>query len=608
MRQLPVPAGLAAWFDSTIAGAEGNEVSVTMKWRCGLRLVIGSLSSKGLFRYTPCPSDFLPEDSPERTNRLLAKAVTRAGWLRPLVDPRMVADLVQLRKMCTDPERRTRVEFIFDTNAMVEGVGHWLVDLFADSCDLVVTAVTLREMQDQHETAQFAKPLKSDTDRGAKRLGARQLYLAANRFRERTEYNRVLWRELELDDTALLLSRGAGGGKRSESDTMLLRTVRHSIHDRVGGLERFFVTGDTALARRASTELPSGRVVAAQVKELVPGQTYVPCAWWPGRDQGCRVHRHPSRLLWELLAIADELELASNEKVWDLRGFSSPMWPSDYSAPWALVSSSACDSGQEEGADTAEPRIWPSISAGRPSVEENLQSLSASTILDLLFAIASATEEVVIPERARTTSERQRHTAILLEGLELARVGEDGRSGLLLQGQPALAEAWRRGDHEGIFEVVRGWVPVDEWAVMAVPPKRPAKTQQSARTLAGWLGQGAHIGDTWKPGGGRPSVTEIRKALLEAVPKAPPYAISIYGVFVDVLLSRLNVHPMRAMAAWDRMKEGGALEGFEPRKGGSSSGRQELEIAQFSPSGWATKRLDLEAYRGYRDLNFRREG
>ena len=109
-------------------------------------------------------------------NRLLANAFTRAGWLRPLVDPAMVTQLVGLR------ERNTRVEFIFDTNAMVEGVGHWLVDLFADSCDLVVTAVTLRELQDQLETAQLGKPLEKK-DR-ADRLGSRQLYLAANRFRK----------------------------------------------------------------------------------------------------------------------------------------------------------------------------------------------------------------------------------------------------------------------------------------------------------------------------------------------------------------------------------------------------------------------------------------
>ncbi|MGB2987805.1 MAG: hypothetical protein WBE26_18205, partial [Phycisphaerae bacterium] len=59
------------------------------------------------------------------------------------------------------------------------------------------------------------------------------------------------------------------------------------------------------------------------------------------------------------------------------------------------------------------------------------------------------------------------------------------------------------------------------------------------------------------------------------------------------------------LAAWNRMKELGVVMDFEPRKGGSSSGRRELEFADFSSSGWTTKRIDLEAFRGYRDLNYR---
>ena len=79
----------------------------------------------------------------------------------------------------------------------------------------------------------------------------------------------------------------------------------------------------------------------------------------------------------------------------------------------------------------------------------------------------------------------------------------------------------------------------------------------------------------------------------------------MYEVLVEVFLRRLNVHPLRVLAAWDRMKELGVFMHFEPRKGGSSSGRHELEVAVFSSSGWTTKRIDLEAFRGYHDLNYR---
>ncbi|MGB2987394.1 MAG: hypothetical protein WBE26_16130, partial [Phycisphaerae bacterium] len=495
--------------------------------------------------------------------RLLASALTRAGWLRPRVDPNMVVRLVSLREECTDLEKRTRVEFIFDTNAMVEGVGHWLADLFADSCDLVVTAVTLRELQDQREIAQFSKQISEVGEkRQEKVLSARQLYLAANRFRECVGYNRVLWRELELDDTALLLSRGSGQEKRSESDTLLLRTVRRSIHDRVNGLERFFVTGDTALARRASSELPPGSVIAAQVKELVSGQTYFPCAWWPGPDQGRRVHRHPARLLWELLAIADEIELKNdNGDTWTLCAFVNPMWPSDYSAPWVLVDGppEAVEPAIATGTDEATGTIWPSAPSTLHLLEKNLR-LSAQTILDLLSAVATASGgSITIPDKARDTSERRHHTKMFLEGLDLARVNEDCTTAKPLQQHSALARAWQSGDHDAVFDIVRGWKPLDDWATMSKPPKWPSRTEQIARALAGLLGQGAYIEGSWIPGGQRPAVTEVRKRLLDAIPKAPPRALPMYEVLVEVFLRRLNVHPLRVLAAWNRMKELGVF-------------------------------------------------
>jgi hypothetical protein len=603
--QLPVPTGLADWFDRALRAL--SSVTFTLKWRKDATLELGSLRpDRRLFQYLPknLPKKvgFLSNNQSAR-NRVLSQAFTRAGWLRPLVDPEMVAQLVRLRT------KRTRVEFILDTNAMVQGMGHWLVDLFADCCDLVVTAVTLRELQDQREVGQFAKDLSEVTENKKQTaVNARQLYLAANRFRECVGYDRVLWRELELDDTSLLLSRGSGSEKRSESDTLLLRSVRRSIHDRVSGLERFFVTGDTALARRASSELPPGSVIAAQVKDIVPKQVYFPCAWWPGPDQGRRVHRHPARLLWELLAIGDELELKGDGgNTWTLRAFANPMWPSDYSAPWVLVDGPPAPAELEKAITPSQPAgvIWAPVPSAAHVLDNNLR-LSAQTILDLLSAVATASgDSIAIPEKARDTSERRHHTKLFLESLDLVRVNEDCTTAEPLQRHPALAKAWQKSDHDAVFDIIRGWKPLEEWATASNPPQRPSRTQETARALAGLLGQGAYIEGNWIPAGRRPVLAEVRKELLDAIPKAPPRAIPMYQVLVDVFLRRLNVHPLRAMAAWDRMKELGVFEDLEPRKGGSSSGRNELEVANFFASGWTTKRIDLEAYRGYRDLNYR---
>lgn len=630
MTQLAVPSGVADSFDQSLL--DQGKLDVAMRWRDDISLSIGTMwPEKKLFRFHPDRLNFIDNKNPERLTRLVAKAFTRAGWLRPQLDPVLIARLVELRHL------GTRIEFIVDTNAMVEGIGHWLVDLFADCCDLVVTGVTLRELQDNHDIAQFMTPLSKCKNKDyGKLLGARQLYLAANRFRESTGYQRVLWRELELDDTALLLSRGTGGGKRSESDTLLLRTVRRSIHDRVNGLERFFVTGDTALARRANSELPVGSVIAAQVRELVSGQVCFPCAWWPGTDQGRSIPHHPAKLIWELLAISDELELRrEDDATWTFRAFENPMWPSDYSKPWviatepegaraiddrdegetggltneeaALSSPESASIGKDRSHQAGEPLtvIWPPSRRDPGVFDKNLR-LTAKTILELLNVVASDEKEpIILPEVVRNTSERRYHTKMLLEGLELAEVDEKCLRAKPLPQRAALAQVWARGDRDGIFDVLRAWKPLDEWAVLKKPTARAERTQETARGLASLLGQGMQLEGTWLPGGLRPTADQVRKALLDAVPKKPPRAIAMYDLLVDVFLRRLSVHPVRAMAAWDRMKELGVFEGFEPRTGGSSSGRHMQDVAAFSPSSWTITRIDLEACRGYRDLNYR---
>lgn len=627
MTQLLVPSGIVNWFDQSLL--DRGKLDVTLRWRGDKSLSIGSLwPARMLFRFKPDPPpNFIAKTNAERLTRLVAKAFTRAGWLRPQLDPALIPRLVELRVL------GTRIEFIVDTNAMVEGICHWLVDLFADCCDLVVTGVTLRELQDQREIAEFAARL-DDRNKNGKRLGARQVYLAANRFRESTGYKRVLWRELELDDTALLLSRGSGGGKRSESDTLLLRTVRRSIHDRVNRLERFFVTGDTAQARRANSELPVGNVIAAQVKDLTSGQVYFPCAWWPGSDQGRRVPRHPAKLIWELLAIADELELRGEDgSTWTFRAFANPMWPSDYSEPWVIVTepdaltakddrdegeigrltnegaalpaSASIREGRTRLAGEALSVIWAPPARDAGVLDKNLR-LSANTILDLLEVLASDDQDsIVLPKVEGNSSERRYHTKMLLEGLNLAEVDQESLRAKPLAQRAVLARAWTKGDRDGIFDVLRAWKPLNECAVLKRPPTRAERTQQTARALASLLGQGMHFEGTWLPGGLRPTAAQVRNALLQGVPQVAPRAIPMYDLLVDVFLRRLAVHPTRAMAAWDRMKELGVFDGFEPRTGGSSSGRHTLDVAEFSPSGWTTARIDLEAYRGYRDLNYR---
>ncbi len=627
--RLSAPVGFSDWWDR---GLPQGWLTLGIQWG-SYAIKLGRLhNNRMLFEFNPDLVNFT--EGAERPTRLLAKAFTRAGWVRPVLDPAALVRLLELRQSCE------RLEFILDTNALVEGVAHWLVDHFADRCDLVITAVTLRELQDANNRAGWTTSLdpsvtKKPQDRG-KILGARQLYLAAHRLRERASSPRVLWRELEVDDTALLLSRGSSGEKSSESDTLLLRAVRRSIHDRVNNLERFFVTGDTALARRAATELPRGSVIAAQVRELRERETLFPCAWWPGPDQGLRVVRHPARLAWELLAVGEQVNLvADDERRWEIRAFGNPMWPSDYLEPWvevierlpdaangsadravdpepvtesnipAVAARTEASSGNATATDAEPTDFWYTFEEAE-RLDDNLR-LPSRAVMDLLASLALGSEpSIAVPSSVYETSASKHQVGRFLAGTDLASLDE---SGLEMRPGPAagrLREAWAENDLDGIFDVVRRWAVLDEWATEDKPPKRPDNTCQVARALAGLLGQGLYHPATkkWVRGGRRPSVADMRAAVLSAVPESSLRAIPIARLLIDVFLVGLGVSPARVLARWEDLWSAGVFEDFEAREGGTS-GSTRQEVAEFSYEGWRTRRIDLESIGGIRDLVYR---
>ncbi len=164
---LPVPKGLSEWWDQAIPD---EPLQVALRWRDDRELEVGTLHSRRmLFQFDARPDDFTRPTGPERVGRLAAKAFTRAGWRRPAIDPLALLRLLALRRS------GTRVEFILDTNALVEGIAHFLVDFFADRCDLVVTPVTLRELQDAQEQFGLKDRRGNPVKDPGKPLGKRQL-------------------------------------------------------------------------------------------------------------------------------------------------------------------------------------------------------------------------------------------------------------------------------------------------------------------------------------------------------------------------------------------------------------------------------------------------
>ncbi len=242
-------------------------------------------------------------------------------------------------------------------------------------------------------------------------------------------------------------------------------------------------------------------------------------------------------------------------------------------------------------------------------LDRNLR-LSAEATLNVLAAIVTGGgegdgEKVILPKVQN--EEVRRHLCLLLRELDLADIDLNewtARPGGRRQG---LVAAWTENDHDALFDLLRAWSPIEEWATMGEAPKRPKRTQGSARALVEHLAQGLFIGDQWFPGGNRPEYGAMREAVIAAVPSWPQRAIPIYTLLVDVFLKRLGVAPARVVRAWDALWDNGVLEDFEPREGGSSSGRNYQQVARFSANGWTRERIDLESINGVRDLLYRKQ-
>ncbi len=660
-QRLALPYDAEDWWGNLPPGT----YDLVLRWGGDVRFRIGEIqTTPSMFRYDPkidkTSEPFLEEDvtgGAERFDRLLGKALTRAGWQLPAVDPAAFWSIVYLRQQ-TD----ARLEFIFDTNALVEGIGHWLATLFAERCDLVVTAVSLRELQDQHGGAKFGVPLRRWNEKSKPPsptyekdvLGRRQTYLAAMRFREFTGFERILWRELELEDASLLLSRGGldkVDKKSSEADTTLLREVRRCIHDRVRGLERFFVTGDSALSRRAATELPAKSLICARVRELVRGRIYTPIVWWPAAaDQGSALTGHtPMRLIWELLSVADDIELRSTTEPaqsWTFTSYDAEMWPSDYLVPWVEVTGPGTTiafpkrSGSTADVSSGTLRQLPSPELSSPGAKDagEVGAMSASTppltaiapletesrlfvqldmpdvvhaidanfrvgadrLMNVLAALVRGEDELP-NESDKLTSEVERHLAQLLEALGLAKFSSNKLNPLTRFEQ--LSVAWRANDRETISSLLLPYRAYAEQvdSTIKVQHSRPLKTVRIARALASKLGQGMLLGDDWLHGGANPKLGDVRSAILAELDVQK--VLTTYELFTNIFLQRLGVSPIRAMSAWDRMDAAGVFNGIEMRKGGDApSAARQQSVATLSALGWKDDAVPLDKFRGIRDL------
>lgn len=654
-KRLKIPEDLEGWWRKLESDSE--IYTVRLWWRGPLEMKVGALhKERSLFRFHPelvesgdgvdvgSLKDFL--NGADRPARSVAMPLVRAGWRYPLIDPKVFRRLIDLREQTSK-----RFEFIFDTNALVEGIAHWLAAAFADRCDLAVTDVTLRELQDLEDNACFSHSLRDHKTKTISRfVPKRHVFLAATRFREFSGFERLIWRELTLEDTALLVSRGQdGGAKTAESDTAILRAVRRSINDQIQGLERFFVTGDSALARRAATELPQGRVIHASVPELENGVVYGPCQWWPGDEYGLGLYSGTSmRLVWELLAMCDQLRLEpeGDGPAYTFKAFTNPMWPSDYLEPWVEVTEGAdgaagesarvSESGEEDreadddvgGEDreleaeerpTLSDRLFPPTSEydDVPEVTANLR-FGVERLLDLLSTVGTSDSDVDaidspsgIPELANST---RRYLSRLVDGLDIGRLTDDGARLVLGPSAVYLRRIWMKESVEELFAFLCRFRPFE--SIVQDPASEHDGISKNAtkvcRRLGKRLDQIVEYDGRLYSGAENPKLGRIRGVLLSylrerrQVNEDGPAGVPVLDVYIDVFLKELGVSPQRASRAFERMRAANVFgDDVELRTGGSSTGDNTLETLKIGPSGYQVLDFDLETLSTYRDMNLR---
>lgn len=575
---------LAEDFEGWLSEKLGDKMWAVKTVVCGQDFEFGQLNSKTpAFRVAP------------NAGSALTGALVACGWAPPAIDPHALSLLQELQF------RNERVEFVLDTSAFGCGVAQWLILNFEQLATMVVTDVTLREIQEQETAWRNAqtslknwqpKEKLSPDENSAKKLEAIHnvlqrsfLYFGGNRCREFSAAHNVAWRELEMEDVALLLSKTAGSSKGAESDTVLLRAARrHIMSQPFARHPVFFVTADTALARRALSELPPESVIACKPATL-KSPVIFPHNWTPGPDEGAAL-ASPSvgLLLWELLSLGDQLELSSGERSFTLQAFSRDMWPSDYREPWVDVVHQAGFEdlsyviNQETSVLSLPSHTFsiPSLRIGLPKCLELIASLMRGVVPDYLIKgpIVRKHYQRFLEGIGVLTAENGTLSPVPTEELRAVFATQSSQRLVALMGKWAEFQVFLEG-HE---------------------TRLPQATRDVAKRMAEFLGWDAVWFDKFP--------------LEEAVGVAVEMTTQNDGGLTAAELLRELMSTLHVPIAFIREHEKALVEAlstrFELRRGGSSSGNNVAKFFVPLQSGeFEMIEYDLETLSSYRDMRLK---
>lgn len=538
--------------------------------------------------------------------QMWTKVATRAGYAMPNIDPSALARLLSLRGQATP-----RIELIFDTNALIDGAGHWLVRMLGDRVDLVRTTVSELEIQRFGDTLAGAD--------GWKEVEARFHFNAASRFLESVPHPHPVWRRLDTaEETALFVAKASdSAGKSPGLDALLLRATRRSLQDIVPGMARFFVTADAMLARSATHELPANATIAAYAVPFPERETFLSSlTWWPGKDQGAGCISSLGEFVWECLTLCSSVIIKRHDgRRLRVAAFKpgDNQFPSEWSAPrvWIHEESPPTrvppSSGGTPGPETEEPARsrWPLAERPRPTGSSAVSLEPAKDkILDAVWNLARRTA----PGSQKPGGEPPRELARILRALGL--VDETGNA---TARAGAALSLFSTDDTDGISDLFRLAQPYatlldslekNKSLTFDEATDLLGRSQAPATGIARYLGQAVREGSSLHWGGGCVSEADFRdwlwRAIDELVRVSPLKEASIADI-ARLALAELGVSPLRLRRAL-RLVLSDPANGITPSAGGSPNQVLSEKVVNLSDEGIRHETLSADGLMGFRTL------
>lgn len=564
--------------------------------------------------------------------RAWAKAAVRAGYLSPTVDPVAFARLSEARR------RRERLEFIVDTNVLVSGVGHWLVRWLGDIADLVRTVVTDLEL------AAWVDGMSWQPD-GHAELDRRTRYLAASRFLECMADRHPIWRRLDTQEEAALFIPKVSindKGKQTGTDALILRAARRLLLDQVPRLQRFFVTGDQALARAAMHDLPAGSVVTAYVNPINEAGAFLSSThWWPdGSEFGSAFISRLAEFVYEATCICDEIRIESPDGRRLFVAAHSPghnQFPSHWQSPvlWireeaqaasakggrevvttrkgnaeatGVIKESRSASGDNALLSPFDPR-WPLRRYSPLSPAPCASRVSIEFLLECLTSMMTSIRDERPLSKKLIAADRglYRETRTFLRATDFLTKDAFGPASF------ALVDLFRNGDVDGLmlllsrasnFQALLNALHgtgVDGSEVEGVPPR----SLSSMIGLARALGQAVSASGQVYCGGGFVEKGEFSKWLyttIDQIAAETPLGEAPLPLVAGAALHELHLSPVRFTRALEALIQGGELIDLDFSAGGTPEDILVEVVCALTTEGATRRRFGADNIMGFRTV------